>query len=298
MHNQHKIRRVLQLIQLLKAQPPKNIRYLAEVLDSTERTVYRYLDLLTSVGFTVERDEHKRVFINHDTPQTLPSFTEEEIRLLRRLVQSSARKSMLRDGILQKLLLHTDVVHAAEHLLQAHLSAIVDDLQQAMNEKHVVVLKGYHSVHSNTLSDRKVEPIGFTTNLQSLIAFEPASGTTKLFNIERITAVDIKKKRFKPGDSHRQQEVDMFGFARGKKTYSVRLLLNMRSTVLLREKYPLTPPCIVQGAEPDTWVFSASIFDLKPLAHFILGFPDDVRILDGKELKQHILQQVNRILQQ
>jgi predicted DNA-binding transcriptional regulator YafY len=54
----------------------------------------------------------------------------------------------------------------------------------------------------------------------------------------------------------------------------------------------------VQGAEPDTWVFSASIFDLKPLAHFILGFPDDVRILEGKELKQHILQQVNRILQQ
>ncbi len=298
MHNQHKIRRVLQLIQLLKAQPPKNIRYLAEVLDSTERTVYRYLDLLTSVGFSVDRDEHKRVFINHDTPQTLPSFTEEEVRLLRRLVQSSARKSMLRDGILQKLLLHTDATHAGEHLLQAHLSAIVDDLQKAVNEKHVVVLKGYHSVHSNTLSDRKVEPIGFTTNLQSLIAFETASGTTKLFNIERITSVDIKKKRFRPGDFHQQQEVDVFGFARGKKSFAVRLRLNMRSAVLLREKYPLTTACMQPDTEPESWIFAASIFDLKPLAHFILGFPDDVRILEGKELRQHILQQVNRILQQ
>ncbi|MFM9052718.1 MAG: HTH domain-containing protein, partial [Bacteroidota bacterium] len=66
MHNQHKILRVLQLIALLKARPAKSLRHLSEVLDSTERTVYRYLDLLEAVGFRISRDNGNRVFIEHD----------------------------------------------------------------------------------------------------------------------------------------------------------------------------------------------------------------------------------------
>jgi len=63
MYNQHKILRVLQLISLLKNKPPRSISHLAGVLGSTERTVYRYLDLLTEVGFHVEKDREHRVCI-------------------------------------------------------------------------------------------------------------------------------------------------------------------------------------------------------------------------------------------
>lgn len=63
MHNQNKILRVLQLINLLKTKPAKSIRHLAEVINSTQRTIYRYIDLLAELGFHIEKDNSNRFFI-------------------------------------------------------------------------------------------------------------------------------------------------------------------------------------------------------------------------------------------
>ena len=46
MLNQHKILRVLQLISLLKQEPAKSIRQLGGIIETTDRPVYRYFDLL------------------------------------------------------------------------------------------------------------------------------------------------------------------------------------------------------------------------------------------------------------
>ncbi len=56
MLNQHKILRVLQLITLLKKKPAKSIRFMAGFVESTERTVYRYLDLIKELGFEFEQN--------------------------------------------------------------------------------------------------------------------------------------------------------------------------------------------------------------------------------------------------
>ena len=53
MYNQHKILRVFQLINLLKAKPSKSIRSLAKTLAIDNRTIYRYFDLLREVGVRV-----------------------------------------------------------------------------------------------------------------------------------------------------------------------------------------------------------------------------------------------------
>ena len=60
MHNQHKILRVLQLITLLKKEPAKSIRFLSRILDSTDRTVYRYLDLVKELGFELQKDQNNK----------------------------------------------------------------------------------------------------------------------------------------------------------------------------------------------------------------------------------------------
>ena len=60
MHNQHKILRVLQLITLLKKEPAESIRFLSGILDSTDRTVYRYLDLVKELGFELQKDQNNK----------------------------------------------------------------------------------------------------------------------------------------------------------------------------------------------------------------------------------------------
>ena len=76
MLNQHKILRVLQLITYLQEAPHKSVQQLASFLDTTERTVYRYLDLLRECGFNLHKDAGQRFFIEKEDndPISISSF--------------------------------------------------------------------------------------------------------------------------------------------------------------------------------------------------------------------------------
>lgn len=86
MHNQNKILRVLQLITLLKKEPAKSIRFLAGILESTDRTVYRYLDLVKELGFELYKDHNNKYHILGENEYQSISFSNEEVSLLRDLV--------------------------------------------------------------------------------------------------------------------------------------------------------------------------------------------------------------------
>lgn len=80
MLNQYKILRVLQLISLLKKEPTKSIKFLAGILESTDRTVYRYLDLAKELGFDLQRDTHNRFYIvNEENKETIDFTTSRAI---------------------------------------------------------------------------------------------------------------------------------------------------------------------------------------------------------------------------
>ena len=84
MLNQHKILRVLQLISLLKKEPSKSIKFIAGILESTDRTVYRYLDLVKELGFDLQRDTHNRFYIvSEDNNETVEfSFLKISISVI------------------------------------------------------------------------------------------------------------------------------------------------------------------------------------------------------------------------
>ena len=76
MFNQNKILRVFQLISLLKKQPTKSIKFLSGVLGSTDRTIYRYFDLIKELGFDLQRDGFNRYFIVGDKDINDIEFTK------------------------------------------------------------------------------------------------------------------------------------------------------------------------------------------------------------------------------
>jgi len=56
MLNQHRILRVLKLVRYLRGEPAKGMKQIAFHLKTSERTVYRYLDMLKDLGFEVQRE--------------------------------------------------------------------------------------------------------------------------------------------------------------------------------------------------------------------------------------------------
>jgi transcriptional antiterminator len=60
--NQHKIYRVLRLLQMLQ-EKPRTVQSIARYLGTSERTVYRYLKLFEKLDYKVQKDIYYKYFI-------------------------------------------------------------------------------------------------------------------------------------------------------------------------------------------------------------------------------------------
>jgi len=60
--NQHKIYRVLRLLQLLQ-EKPRTIMGMARYLGTSERTAYRYIQLFIKLEYNVKRDIYYKYYI-------------------------------------------------------------------------------------------------------------------------------------------------------------------------------------------------------------------------------------------
>ena len=289
MLNQHKILRVLQLISLLKKEPSKSIKFIAGILESTDRTVYRYLDLVKELGFDLQRDSHNRFYIVSNENNETVEFSNEEASLLRELLLSSGSKSNLKDALLRKIYLKSEIVIQGNHLLNAHLGKIVSELSKAITEHKQVVLKKYQSANSNTITDRLVEPISFTDNYTSLCAFEVETAKNKFFNIERITEVEVSQQQNEFESQHQLDAPDVFGFtALNGLPFDIDIRLNLRAFVLLKQEYPMVVTFIKQEPKTGYYRLKTSINNPKPIIRFVLGLLDDVEIIGSVAFKDYL----------
>ncbi len=268
MLNQHKILRVLQLITYLQEAPHKSVQQLASFLDTTERTVYRYLDLLRECGFNLHKDAGQRFFIEKEDNDPI-RFTSQEAQFLKELVLTTGKRSKLKDAVLSKIYMGSELPMVAAHLLNAKSGKIVDRLTKAMMDNEQVVLKKYQSINTETISDRIVEPFGFTENYQTVMAYEPTSEKNKTYNIDRIGSIEFTGLHFKNEDKHEQQILDVFGFAYSGKKYPVKLKLSLKQFLLMKDQYPLVAPFVKYNSTLDKYVLEVVVNDLKPVEYFL-----------------------------
>lgn len=289
MHNQNKILRVLQLISLLKKQPAKSIRFLAGILESTDRTVYRYLDLIKELGFELNKDHNNKFQIKSDEEYQSIAFSNEEAVLLRDLVLSIGKENKLRDSLLQKIYLQSELAIQSNNILKANLGKMVEKINSSISQNKRIILKGYHSINTQSISDRIIEPIALTDNYNSVCGFEVETKLNKYYNLERITEIILLDENQKFIDLHHLDEMDVFGFSEinGEK-FIVELSISLRAYVLLKEQYPKIEKHIIKQKNSEKYNLLIEVNNPKPITRFILGLPNDVQILGSKNFVEYI----------
>lgn len=289
---QAKLLRLFQIIAVLKA-GHWTIRQLAERFDTSERTIYRYINLLEEVDFLIEKDFENRYFIitSEDDPSQ-SQFSVEELRLMKKLIQSGTDNNPLRNLLLKKLSLNSEIDSMPRLFLKARLGRFVDQLADAIRNKQQVVLKNYHSAHSNEIRDRLVEPIHFGDNYQSIMALDTADKVCKQFKLDRIGEVIAFNKPFGFESLHQKNQTDIFGFTGDASTWVI-LELSLRAYLLLREEYPLALPYLTK--EEDHYLFNGPVANFEGVGRFTLGLIDEIRIKSPESfinfLKQKLLLQ-------
>lgn len=272
MHNQNKIFRVLQLIQLLQDQP-RTIAQLSEALEATERTVYRYLDLLRELGFMVKKESNGKYFIKHPDKSY---FSPEELFFLTQLLQNTSRKSILARSILKKITVRFSDEELDLEDLQYRAGQHLVILLEALQKKRQVELLNYHSASSESVSNRLVEPIRFTPDLQCIAAFEIKTKKTKYFHLNRMDGVRVLERTIQHQELHRFCEPDLFGFNETGLELPIDLVLTFRAQLWIREAYPASAKWLSEIKKGQFYRLKTTIYDERPLRRLMDGLPKDV----------------------
>lgn len=293
---QQKILRVFRLINLLQGSIGKPVHRLAELLQTDERTIYRYFKLLEALGFVVVKEFSK--YKIQERPEYLPklsntpTFSEEENQWLSSLLESQGKGNALKDSIIQKLNLKSEVQLSTEDLFKANMGRLVDLIAQGITQKKQIWIKDYYSLRSDTVSDRLVEPVGFTSDYEHVHAFELESQSMKMFKLERMGEVVIASQAWKFESGHELPEQTLFGFT-GKGKIHVKLKLSKKAYQLMVEEHPSARP-FIQLKNRNHYYFEGAIPHLVGLARFILGLPGEIKVEEGTELKAYLAEQIQK----
>lgn len=294
MFNQNRIYRLFQLINYLKAKPAKSVRSIENYLDTSERTVYRYLDLLTDLGFVIERDSNNKIFIAAASNIDFIPFTPQEADYLKKLILSTGSENQLAQSVLQKVQQSSEIQIGADSLFKAHLSKIVEQISVAIIEGKQLLIKGYSSANSQSVSDRLVEPTCFTDNYDAVSAFEIKTRLNKYFNIERITSVEVLETSMEHEAQHEFHKPDIFGFQGKSLDKEIEIEMSMRAYLLLKEEYPMSTAYIKLIPNSGKYYFKANVQSFKAPGRFVMGFLEDIQVIGSIEFKRYIQRIVSK----
>lgn len=290
--DQPKIERVLRLMMLLTSNNRYTIEDLSEKLDSSPRTIYRYIDTFRESGFLISKngpyfrlDKKSRYF--KDISQ-LVHFTEEEAYILNSAIESLDPTNAIKQNLKAKLASVYDFKMLAECVVKGENARNVNSIIEAIELKKQIVLHSYTSAHSKNVSDRVVEPLSFTTNYIQVWAYEISSGKNKLFKLSRIGSVEVLEKDWEHEASHKEGLMDIFRI-NSFEEIPIRLKLGLRAASLLVEEYPMGEKYLSPASDdPGHFILQTNICGYEGVGRFVLGLLDDIEILEGEGLKEFL----------
>lgn len=288
MFNQNRIYRLFRLINFLKTKPAKSIRSIMNLLDTSERTVYRYVDMLRDIGFQVEKDNANRLWIYSEGNGEMPPLTEQEADYLERLIQTVGKRPKIAESVLQKTRSSREFPVGPNLLLKAHLGEIVSQISIAIVEGRQLLIKNYTSANSQTISDRIIEPVCFTDDYESVSAFEETSQENKYFKIERMGTVEVLETKMKYEQLHKFYKPDIFGFQSKSMNKEIHIRMSMRASLVLKEEFPKSAAFIKSEPGSDRYVFVAKVQSFQAPGRFVLGLPDEIEVIGSKEFIRYI----------
>ncbi|MCK9269416.1 MAG: WYL domain-containing protein [Bacteroidales bacterium] len=267
---------------------------LCNYYDISRRTFFRDTNTLRNVGFALEQKEGY-YWIDKNNSQSknlfdLLYFTEEEAFIIRQAIHSIDETNVLKQNLVNKLYDLYSYGKVAEVIVRREHTSTVHELNEAINKKQQVRLLGYYSSNSNTISDRLVEPVSFTTNFIALWAFDVESQSNKIFKIARISRVEQTGQPYQYEHQHQAQEIDVFRISSVEKI-PVKLMLTMRAYNLLTEEYPLAAKYLT--SQPgNRWLFDGWVCGFEGIGRFVLGLCEEVEIIEPDSLKAYLQKKV------
>lgn len=284
------IYRIFRMLEMLGSNVDYTTPELTERLDVCERSTYRYIETLKLAGCSIikkDKNVHKLVKIPLEgiRLEELVLISSEEAYLIHRMLRSIAGECPLVYNLELKLAAIFDAICVPEIVGNKSASENIRELKKAIRNRERVVLINYESGHTMQISNREVEPYGFSTNYADVYAYEIATGKNKIFKVCRIGWVKATCRPWEHADKHEVISPDCFRM-NGKESIPVTLKMTLMAKNLLIEEYPLSQKHVTY--EDGHWYLRTTVKDLAGVGRFTIGLADQIEVVDSPTLEDYI----------
>ena len=176
-------------------------------------------------------------------------------------------------------------------------------LQEAIDKKHKVYLRGYASGNSGEVRDRLVVPINLFYDDEKVWCLDLEDRNFKQFNLSRITEVDTDVPEPEYNHDFKPCEADVFSWVDKDHDYPVRLRLDVMAYNYLVEHFAGArhlPENELYQEDGTHWILETTVHGLGPLRWYYIMLADKIQILDSPAadaLKEEVRKFVEKWLQ-
>ena len=263
---------------------------LSRILEITERSTFRYLRTFKDSGFVIEKRNGNipklmKMPVKKIKLSDLIHLSPEEAHILHTLLISLSGDSQVIINLERKLTALFDATSVTEIIGNKTAAENLMRIREAINDRTQVILREYESGNTMRVSDRLVEPYGFSTNYCDVYAFEVTTGLNKTFKVSRIGYVQPLQTEWEHEDMHDVIEPDCFRM-NGKEDIPVTLKMTLKAKNLLIEEYPLSARDVTY--ENGYWWLRTEVKSMVGVGRFVLGLADQIEILNTPPLENYL----------
>ncbi|MBQ7421014.1 MAG: WYL domain-containing protein [Prevotella sp.] len=289
-----KLGKELELVLLLADTEDYSVDEICERVMLSRRNFYYYLHFLRDSGFIVFKRnnsyhvDQRSPFLNRLLH--LLQFTEDEAVTVRRLLDMAGDTNPIVNSLRYKLDRFYDFSILNDPDMRKKAAKKVNTLYEAIKWKQVVKLVGYSSPHSQTVTDRFVEPFLFMNNNNDIRCYEVLSHSCKTFRISRMQDVELIDLKWSHEQDHVRMFTDIFMFS-GTEHLPVRVRMGQLARNVFVEEYPAGQKYLASDDETH-WILELEVCDYRGIGRFVLGLFEDIEVLGDARFYQYISEKV------
>lgn len=291
-----KLERELDLLLLLTENRHYDVETLCQRLSISRRMFYYYLESFRDWGFIVEKSG-RCYSIDRESPylkrlfETI-NFTEEEALTLLSILNKVGEENALAQRIRYKLNRFYDFHILDNPALRERVAHCVSVLYDAIKRKRVVKIMDYASPHSDTVSDRVVEPFLLLNDNNDVRCHELSSGQNKTFKLSRMRDVIMLDLSWSHEARHKQVFTDIFMFS-GEERLPVAVRLDRLAYQVFVEEYPRATHAVSQE-DSAHYVLRTEVVSYRGIGRFVLGLYDHVEVLGDEGFQAYVRETLRR----
>lgn len=173
------------------------------------------------------------------------------------------------------------------------------EIQKAMHERNVVVLKNYSS--QSGIKDRRVEIYQLLPKRNAVIGYDIEKRTIREFKTTRFTSIQVTNEKWKNAGKHKRLSIDVFDMLESPNIAPIDVILKLKRIAynLLIEEYHNAKEDITKNNDSDAndypYVLQTKVNDIKGVARFYIGLAKEIKIVKGKELADYAREYIRSI---